>query len=72
MRPIEEVLEAHKDSIMALDGVAGVGQGECDGEPCIRVFAEQETSAINDLPDSIEGYAVDVEVTGSFGPRSVQ
>lgn len=72
MRPIEEVLETHKDSLMAVNGVEGVGQGSCDGAPCIRIYAAKETPEVKDLPDSLEGYAVDVEVTGTFGPRSVQ
>jgi len=72
MRPITEVLDAHKDSLMALNGVEGVGQGKCDDQPCIRIYASSETQEVKELPDSIEGYAVDVEVTGTFGPRSTQ
>jgi hypothetical protein len=70
---IEEVLEAHTDSLMAIRGVEGVGQGQCDDAPCIRVYASEMTPEIeSDVPDSIEGYAVDVEVTGPIGPRSIQ
>ena len=71
--PIEEVLNTHTDSLMAVRGVVGVGQARCDDAPCIRIYASEMTSEIeNEVPDSIEGYAVDVEVTGTIGPRSPQ
>lgn len=70
---IEQVLETHTDSLMAIRGVEGVGQALCDDVPCIRVYASRMTSEIkSEVPDSIEGYAVDVEVTGPIGPRSSQ
>lgn len=72
MKPIEEVLNARKDSLMAVKGVKGVGQGRCDDNPCIRIYAAKMTDEVKALPDSIDGYALDVEVTGTFGPRSGQ
>lgn len=69
-RSIEDVLETHTDSLMAIRGVEGVGQGKCDGEPCIRVFVSEETSDVKaEVPDTIEGYPVDVEGTGPFRTR---
>jgi hypothetical protein len=71
--PIEDVLSTHTDSLMAVRGVVGVGQGKCDDAPCIRVYASEMTPEIeSEVPDTIEGYAVDVEVTGPIGPRSSQ
>jgi hypothetical protein len=70
---IESVLNTHTDSLMAVRGVVGVGQGKCDDAPCIRIYASEITPEIeSDVPDSIEGYDVDVEVTGTIGPRSPQ
>ena len=67
---LEEVLDAHKDSLMAVRGVVGVGQALCDDTPCIRIYASRQTPEIDEqVPDSIQGYAVDVEVTGPIGPR---
>lgn len=70
---IEEVLETHTDSLMSIKGVEGVGQALCDDAPCIRIYASRMTSEIeSEVPDSIEGFAVDVEVTGRIDPHSKQ
>ena len=68
---IEEVLARHEAALMALPRVAGVGIGERDGEPVIKVFVteevqESELAAGERVPASLEGYEVDVEETGSF------
>lgn len=65
MPPISEVLRRHTDSLMSIAGVVGVGQGEKDGAPTVYVMVERMTDSLRSaLPDSIEGYAVDVQVTG--------
>ena len=67
---IDVVLNAHTDSLMAIRGVEGVGQALCDDVPCIRIFASRQTPELDgQVPDSLQGYAVDVEVTGPIGPR---
>ena len=66
-KPIEQVLKEHTDSLMALPGVVGTGQGLCAGEPCIRVFVVQATEdLLKQIPGEIEGYTVDVQQTGEF------
>lgn len=73
MQSIEEVLAAHTDSLMAIRGVEGVGEALCDDTPCIRIYASELTSEIErEVPDTIEGYPIDVEVTGRIEPRSEQ
>lgn len=73
MQSIEEVLTAHTDSLMDIRGVEGVGQAICDETPCIRIYASERTPEIkSEVPDTIEGYAVDVEVTGRIDPRPEQ
>lgn len=66
-KPIEQVLQEHTPSLMALPGVVGTGQGLCAGEPCIRVFiVEKSDELLSQIPSDIEGYVVDVQETGEF------
>lgn len=69
--PLEEVLRTHRDSLMTIPGVVGVGQALCDDQPCIRVFVEERTLEIEEnVPDTLDGHPVDVLVTGRIEPRS--
>jgi hypothetical protein len=44
-----------------------VGRGEKNGAPTVYVMVERMTDSLRRaLPDSIEGYAVDVRVTGEI------
>ena len=64
---IEEVLKEHTDSLMSLPGVVGTAQGECSGQPCIRVYVVKKTDALlGKIPSTIEGYAVVVQETGEI------
>ena len=66
-KPIEQVLREHTASLMALPGVVGTAQGLCADEPCIRVFvAEATEEVLEQIPEEIEGYVVDVQETGEF------
>ena len=66
-KAIEAVLEQAAERFMALPGVAGVGQGECDGEPCIQVLvAESTPELLKRIPPEIEGYPVAMAETGEF------
>ena len=42
-KSIEQVLQEHTDSLMALPGVVGTALGLCADEPCIRVFVVEAT-----------------------------
>jgi hypothetical protein len=75
---IEEVQERHTPEWMELPGVVGTGIGLCDRkegadpprEPCIRVFlSEPSPQAEEAIPDRVEGYRVELVVTGPFRPR---
>ena len=67
VKTIEEVLREHTNDLMSVPGVVGTGQGECAGEPCIRVFVvEKSPELLSQIPTSIEGYAVEVEETGEI------
>lgn len=68
---IQEVKDAHTEAWMELPGVVGVGIGLCDDEECIRVFlARPSPEARRAIPDRVDGYPVDLEVTGGFRPRT--
>lgn len=69
-RTIEQVLAAHTDSLMTIPGVVGTAIGLCGGKRCIRVFLRDSSAATRKrIPDRLEGYRVDVEVTGPFRAR---
>jgi hypothetical protein len=52
---------------MAIPGVVGVGRGEKNGAPTVYVMVERMTDSIRAaLPDSVEGYPVQVNVTGEI------
>ena len=42
-KSIESVLREHTPALMSLPGVVGTAQGECAGQPCIRVFVAKKT-----------------------------
>lgn len=69
-RSIEEVQEAHTPGWMELPGVVGTGIGLCDDEPCIRVFLSEPSPEVEEaIPEEVEGYRVELVVTGPFRPR---
>ncbi len=72
MATIQEVKEAHTEAWMRLPAVTGVGIGLCDGEECIRIFLARPCPEVREaIPDRVDGYRVDVEVTGTIGVRTL-
>ena len=66
-KTIQEVLSEHTDEWMSIPGVVGTGIGECEGEPCIRIFVVKKTSElIQKIPSDVEGYTVDMQESGEF------
>ena len=66
-KPIEAVLKEHTDNLMALPGVVGTAQGLCDDKPCIKIYVVALTPELEQkIPKNLEGYPVDIEVTGEF------
>ena len=66
---IEDVRARHEDRLLGLPNVVGVGVGERGGEPVIKVFVAQkvpESALAEDerVPESLDGYEVDVEAIG--------
>lgn len=67
---IEQALAEHTDAWMEIDGVEGTGIGQCDDEPCIKIFVSRPSEAFAGvLPDSVNGHTVRLEPTGRFEPR---
>lgn len=69
-RPIEEVLSAHSDELMAIPDVNGVYIGELeDGQACITVLVSKKTALHKKkIPKKLEGYPVVIEETGEMRP----
>jgi hypothetical protein len=66
-KTIGEVLKEHTPELMSTPGVVGTAQSLCDGQPCIKVFAVKKTPDLEQkIPDSLEGYPVVLEETGTF------
>ena len=64
-----QAIELHADSLMALPGVVGVYEGESGGEPVLRVMmAERSEESERRIPRRLEGYRVEVEITGRIQP----
>lgn len=66
-KAIEAVLKEQTDRLMAIPGVVGTAQGLCDGKPCIKVYVAEDAAApVREIPDTLEGYPVQVERTGAI------
>lgn len=68
--PVNEItIQAANEKLTAriidLAGVTAVGIGECDGRLCLKVFVERLTAQLREaIPESIEGYRVEIEESG--------
>ena len=61
------VIEKHLDWLFGFEDVAGVAEGELNDRPCIKLYLVQENSRTRmELPDTLEGLPLVIEVTGSF------
>ena len=66
-RTIKQVQDAYTDKWMAIPGVEGTGIGLCGDKPCIKVFSSRTAKELQEMiPQTIEGYPVTIEETGSF------
>ena len=62
---IEEVLRKHEGRLMSLPGVEAVGAGKRHGQDTVKVYISTKVPG-QDIPTSLEGYQVEVEVSGSI------
>ena len=68
---IDAVRRKYEDQLMSLPNVTGVGIGEKNGKPVIKVFVTRrvpESSLRPDemIPGALEGYETDVEEVGDL------
>lgn len=68
---LQEVKEQHEIRLMGLPNVVGVGIGEKDGQPVIKVFvtrkvAEASLNPQEIIPKHLGQYLVDVEEIGKI------
>ncbi len=69
-KSIENVVASHTDSLMAIKGVVGVGVGELEGKPCIKVMIDRRTrKLVKQIPKTLDGFVVVIEETGEFKAR---
>ncbi len=71
---MESTIEAAQakltDRVMALPGVVGIGIGECEGAPCIKIFVVQRTEELDrQVPSTFEGFRVTIEESGEIRAR---
>ena len=69
---INAVMQAHVGTLMAVPGVTAVAIGALDdGTPCIKVYVEEETGETRrDIPKTLDGHPVVVEVSGKIEPMT--
>ncbi len=66
---IDQVKAAHEDELMKIEGVQGVGVGldERRDQLVIKIYVDEKTKAVQEkIPVELEGYPVQIEVTGEF------
>jgi hypothetical protein len=66
-RSIEQVFDAHRDSLLSILGVVGAGIAKSENKPCIMVMVQDSSEEIlRQIPQELDGYKVIVEQTGEF------
>jgi hypothetical protein len=75
--PIAEVKARHEGELLALPHVTGVGIGEREGKPVIKVFVTGKVPESTLAPDErvpvlLEGYEVDVEEIGVIEAQATE
>jgi len=75
--PIAEVKARCEGELLVLPNVTGVGIGEREGKPVIKVFVSgkvpESTLAPDErVPASLEGYEVDVEEIGVIEAQATE
>jgi hypothetical protein len=64
---IEQVKAKYEWQMLDIEGVEGVGIGDEQGQPVIKVYVARKTKSLQQqIPRQIEGFPVSLEVTGEF------
>ena len=66
-KTIEQVLEERTDQWMSIPGVEGTAIGLFEGEPCIIILSSVAPKKLcAKIPDTLEGYNVVIQQSGTF------
>ena len=66
-RTIEQVQEEHTDEWMVIPGVEGTAIGLFKDQPCIMILSSVAPQQLRSkIPETIDGYHVAIEQTGTF------
>ncbi len=65
---VKAVMDAHVDSLMAIDGVVGVAIGALDNDRlCIKVMVKTDDPALKHrIPAQLDDVPVVIEITGEI------
>ena len=62
---IATAIESYGPGLMELKHVVGVGESNCNGEPCIRVYlAKADHETLSEIPAKLDGITVIKEISG--------
>jgi len=65
------VIARNATQLMGIPGVVGVYEGESQGKPVLRVMVlSRADSTMEKIPKTLEGYDVEVEVSGPVKPMN--
>ena len=64
---IEDVISKYEDELLSKKGVVGVGVGECNGKPCMKVYVVKITDELKkQIPKQLDGFPVELEEVGEI------
>ncbi len=62
---IEDAKDQLARQLLDLEGIVGIGIGECNNRPCITVYLENDSPELRaKVPKEFQGFPVIAEVTG--------
>ena len=66
-KTIERVLEEKTDQLMSIPGVEGTAIGLFENDPCIMILSSEAPQELrSQIPETLEGYNVVIQPTGTF------
>ena len=64
---ITTAIESYGPGLLALEHVVGIGESNCNGMPCIRVYlAQADHETLREIPAELDGITVIKEISGSI------
>lgn len=66
-RSVEQVFDSHRDTLLSIPGVVGVGIAKLDDRPVIMVMVKERTPELEaQIPREFDGYSVVIEIADDF------